>query len=140
GEFAHAVAVLVGMAVAPELGFQFPVGAVAFAQAAFHHLDGQRISAQIAVLFAEVIAHYAIDDEAAVHAFRCGERLPAGQIAPLVGADDAAGLDPLQMRREPADDIGARRIGGADFARRAGHLPDPRADAVHLVEIGEHAF
>src|ERR1035438_5897607 len=41
GEFAHAVAVLVGVAVAPELGFQFPVGAVGFSQAAFHYLDGR---------------------------------------------------------------------------------------------------
>src|ERR1017187_8683822 len=54
GEFAHAVAVLIGVAVAPELGFEFLVGAVGFRQAAFDHLDGQRSSVQIAVLFAQV--------------------------------------------------------------------------------------
>src|ERR1035437_10144527 len=81
GEFAHAVAVLVGMTVAPELGFEFLVGAVGFPQAAVHDLDGQRSVAQDAVLLAEVIAHYAIDHEAAVDAFRGSEGLPAGQIA-----------------------------------------------------------
>src|ERR1035441_7986148 len=60
GEFAHAVAVLVGMTVAPELGFQLLVGAAGFPQAAVHHLDGQRSVAQVAVFLAEVIAHHAI--------------------------------------------------------------------------------
>src|ERR1035438_2463159 len=64
GEFAHAVAVFVGMTVAPELGFQLLVGAAGFLQAAVHHLDGQRSLAQVAVFLAEVIAHHAIDDEA----------------------------------------------------------------------------
>src|ERR1019366_8451532 len=128
GEFAHAVAVLIGVAVAPELGFEFLVGAVGFRQAAFDHLDGQRSSVQIAVLFAQVIAHHAIDDEAAIHPFRGGEGFAAGQIAPLVGADDAAGFDPLEVRRKPADDVGG------------GRLPDQGADGVHLVEIGEHAL
>src|ERR1039457_3934831 len=53
GELAHAVAVLVGMAVAPELGFEFLIVAAGFAQAAFRHFDGQRILAQVAVLLAE---------------------------------------------------------------------------------------
>src|SRR5262249_13835586 len=39
GEFAYAVAVVVGVAVAPELGFQFLVGAMGFPQATAHHFD-----------------------------------------------------------------------------------------------------
>jgi hypothetical protein len=85
---------LVGMAVIPEFASS-AVGAVGFAQAAVFHADGERRGAQVAVLFAEVIAHHAIDHEGAVDALGGGESLAARQIAPLVRADDAAGLEPL---------------------------------------------
>ena len=97
GELAHAVAVLVGVAIAPELVLQLAVGAVRLLQAAVSHRDGQRLVAQVAVFFAEVIAHHAIDHEGAVHALGRGEGLAAGQVAPLVRADDAAGLEPFEF-------------------------------------------
>ena len=93
-----------------------------------------------ALLFTEVVAHHAIDHKDAIHAFRRGEGLAAGQVAPLVRADDAAGFEPFQLGREAAHNFGAGGIGGANFAGGAGHLPHLRADAVHLTEIGAHAF
>src|SRR5581483_6434263 len=102
--------------------------------------DGQRRLAQIAVFLAEVIAHHAVDDERTVDAFRAGEGLATGEVAPLIRTDDAAGFQPFQIRREAPHDIGARRVGRTDLARLAGHLPDTRADTVHFVVIGPHAL
>ena len=56
------------------------------------------VALQVAVLGAEIIAHHAIDHERAVHFAGGGEDFAAGQIAPLVRADDAAGLEPLVVR------------------------------------------
>ncbi len=102
--------------------------------------NGQRRLAQIAVLFAKIIAHHAINHERAIHAFGRGEGFAAGQIAPLVRADDAAGLEPFELRRKAPDDVGARGIGGANLRGGAGHLPNLRADAIDFFEIGAHAF
>ncbi len=98
GELADAVAVLVGVGVAPEILFQFAVGGMRFSQAIALHLDGQRILPQAAKLRAEPIADDAIDHECSVDLARSGEHLAAGQVAPLVGADDAAGLEPAIVR------------------------------------------
>ena len=110
------------------------------AQAVAADLDGQRRLAQIAVFFAEIIAHHAIDHERSIHALGRGESFAAGQIAPFVRADDAAGLEPFELRRKAAVDLRAGGIGGANLLGRAGHLPHLRADAIHFGEIGAHAF
>src|SRR5581483_8851459 len=53
GEFADAVAELVGMAVLPELIPQFVVGAASLAQTAVLHANRERSRAEIAVLLAQ---------------------------------------------------------------------------------------
>src|SRR6185369_16497033 len=95
---------------------------------------------EVPVFLAEVIAYHAVNDESSVDLLRSGEGFAAGQVAPFVRADDAAGFQPSQIGRKSPGDVGARGIGRADLARRAGQLPDLCADAIDLVEIGAHAF
>src|SRR4051794_31906280 len=100
GEFADSVAVLVGMAIGPELIPQLTIIGFGFDETIALNLDRERRIPEIAVLLAEVVPYYTIDDKDAVHFERCGEGLAARQIARLVRADNAAGLEPLQIRRK----------------------------------------
>src|SRR5262249_2625727 len=98
GELAHAVAVLVGMAIPPEIVFQPAIRRVRFSQAiAFDPYSQWRLP-QVSILLAEIIAHHAVDHERSFHVLGTSEGLAARQIAPFMRADDAAGLQPLQLR------------------------------------------
>ena len=66
-----------------------------FLQAIPFNPNRQRSLAKIAVLGAQIIADHAIDDERPVHFTRSSEDFAAGKIAPLLGADDSAGFEPL---------------------------------------------
>ncbi len=112
GKLADAVAVFVGVGVGPEILLQRLVLAEDLGDAIVLHADGQRLALEIAVFVAEIIADHAVDYVHAVHFARRGEDFAAGQIAPLVAADDAAGLDPAIVRVERAGEVAA----GGGFA------------------------
>src|SRR4051794_16647967 len=84
GELAHAIAVLVGMTVVPELLFEHLVAAVRFDEAAVADDDSQRRLAKIAIALAQIVADHAIDHEGAIDALGCGEGLTSRKIAPFV--------------------------------------------------------
>ena len=65
---------------------------------------------------------------------------PPGRLPHLCGLMMPLVLSHFRLRRKAPHDVGAGGIGGADLPRRAGHAPDLRADAIHFVEIGAHAF
>ena len=84
---------------------------------------------------AEIVADHAVHDEGAVHLAGSGEDFAARQVAPLVRADDAAGLEPFVTGIELCADIGACGGGGADSSglasrgrARAGSA-DPRRES-----------
>ena len=97
-------------------------------------------SLQVGILLAEIIADHAVDHEGAVDFAGSGEDLAAGQIAPLVGADDAAGLDPLVVRVQVGGEVAARRVFGAHLFRLGDDVDDLLAEGIHAVEVGAHAF
>src|SRR5258706_1207453 len=55
GKLAHAVAVLVGVSVLPEVVFQFAIVRVRLSKPVLLHVDGQRILAEVAELRAQII-------------------------------------------------------------------------------------
>ena len=117
GEFTHAIAVLVGMGIGPEVLLQLFVLTECFAQPIRPHANRERLVAQIAELLTEVIANDPVDNEGSVHLARCGEHFAAGQISPLVAADKPAGLEPLVIWIQIGDQVGAGcRLGRNAFS------------------------
>src|SRR5229473_5576612 len=98
GKFAYTIAVLVRMGVAPEVAFQLAIDGMGLSQPVTLHPNGQRIFPQAAKLRAQPIAHNSIDHKCSVALARSSKHLAARQVAPLVGADDAAGLEPAIFR------------------------------------------
>ena len=96
GELADAVAVLVGVAVVPELLLEILTVAVRRLQASAGDLQGQRAGAQVAVLGAEVVAGGAVADKHAVDAQRRGEHFARRQVRPVAAVDQAARFHPGQ--------------------------------------------
>ena len=140
GKFAHAVAVVIGMGVAPELVFEGAVPGMDLADAVALDADGERFLLQLAVFRTQVIAHHTVDHVGAVHFRGRGEHFPAGQVAPFFRADDAAGLDPTVFAREVGLEAGSRRSFRADVLGAPSHLPHLAAELIHLAEISTHAF
>src|SRR5262249_23220731 len=89
-ELADAVAVLVGVAVVPELALEIGARAARGPQRAAGNLEGERRRAQAAVLGAEVIAGGAVADEPAVDALRRREHFARRQVRPVAAVDEAA--------------------------------------------------
>ena len=73
------------------------------------------MSLEVAVLCAQIVADYAVDDERSVDFARRREDLAAGQVAPFLRGNDAAGLEPLVVRIEVGGKIGAGRGGRANL-------------------------
>ncbi len=108
GELPDAIGVLVGVGVLPERVLERLVRAVRLDQAVALHDDGEGRVGEEAELVAQVVAHHAVDHERAVHLAGRGEDLAAGQVAPLVGADEAARLDPPVVGVEIGDEVACR--------------------------------
>ncbi len=92
------------------------------------------------VLLAQEIADHAVDDQRAVDVAGRGEHFAAGQVAPLVGADQAARLQPLVVRIERRGEVAAALGRRAHFLRVADDVDHFRAEAIDLVKIGAHAL
>src|SRR5215813_11332325 len=76
-------------------------------------LNGEWIRLQITKPFAQVITDYAVHHKHAVSVHGCGENFAAWQIAPFVTCNDAAGFEPLKLRRKLGHELGAvRRFAG----------------------------
>ena len=82
-------------------------------QTALAHGNRERRVLERAVAIAEPVADDAVDDERAVHVSGGGKDLAARQVAPLFRGNQAARLDPLQVRIE----IGANVAPGGVVAR-----------------------
>jgi hypothetical protein len=109
GELADPVGVLVGVRVAPERVFEVLVVARRLDQAVVPDDGGERRVTEQPEAVAQVVADHAVDDERAVDAAGRGEDLAAGEVAPLVGADEAAGLQPAVVGVEVRHQVGAGR-------------------------------
>src|SRR5271154_6312199 len=94
-ELADAIAIFVRMGIFPELILEFPIFRVTLNSAIFLHAPGPRPGSEIAVLGAQIISHHAINDKRPVHFAGRSEDFSSRKIAPLIHADDAAGLHPL---------------------------------------------
>ena len=114
GDLADAVGVFVGVGVGPEVALEVLVFAGDAGDAVAFDIDGEGVSAEDAVTGAEEVADDAIDDEDAVDLAGRGKTLAAGEVAPLLGADDAGGLEPAILRVELGVDVGSGGRGGAD--------------------------
>src|SRR5262249_9736622 len=68
------------------------------------------------------------------------EDLTAGQITPLFGADNAAGLKPAICRIEFSSEIGSGSSGRGDSSRFGYHTQDLLADSVNPSVVGAHAL
>ena len=97
GEFPNAVAVLVRAGVGTKFVAQILVFRLQRADPIIFHFDGKRVGFEIAEAFAEIIAHYAINDEHSVSVHRRSENFAAGKVAPFVRRNDPAGLKPFQL-------------------------------------------
>src|SRR6266513_5270109 len=76
-------------------------------------LNCEWIRLQITESFAQVITDYAVHHKHTVGVHGRGENFAAGQIAPLVTCNDAAGFEPFKFRRKLRYELGAvRRFAG----------------------------
>src|SRR5205823_14399748 len=96
GELADAVAVLVGVAVRPELALEVAARAARGRQASACDLERQRRLLEVAVLRTEVVARRPVADEGAVDARRRREHFARRQVRPVARADQPAGLHPRE--------------------------------------------
>ena len=137
-ELADAVAVLIGVAVRPELALQ--VGAIGTrrGQAAARHLERQRRRGQIAVFRSEVVARRGVADERAVDGRRRREDLARRQIRPVARADEPARLDPGERRIERRSERGPFGRFHAEAAGAAHPLAQPLAQRVDAPVVGAH--
>ena len=140
GELAYAVGVFVGVCVGPEVALEGFVLAGDLGDAVAFNVDGEGLVTEDAVTGAEEVADYAVDDEDAVDFAGRGEALAAGEVAPLLGADDAGGFEPAVVGVEFGVDVGARGGGGADVGGGADLVEDVLREAVDGEEVGSHAL
>ncbi len=107
GELAHPIAVLVCARIRRKFIQQFFVRTLHVDDARLFDFNRQWRLLQIAVLGAEIIAHDTVAYKHAVDRERRREDLAAGEVAPLIGRDEAAGLDPFQIGRHLRHDVRA---------------------------------
>ena len=62
---------------------------------------------QITKSFAQVVTDHAVHNKHAISVHWRGENFAAGQIAPLVTCNDAAGFEPFEFRRQLRYELGA---------------------------------
>src|SRR5579884_796676 len=103
GELADTVAVLVRMAVTPEVVFKLTIGRMRLDKAAVANFERQRRGSEVAVLLAQIVADNTVDNKRSVHIERRGEGFAPRQVPPLIRADKAAGFNPFEARREIGD-------------------------------------
>src|SRR5260370_19504929 len=106
-ELAYAITVFVGVAVVPEFLFEVFALTLDMLEAGAFDFEDQGRALQVSVLAVEVIAGGGIADEGAVDAGRGGENFAGGKIGPVKRAEEAAGLDPVQARRQKGGACGA---------------------------------
>ena len=104
------------------------------------HFDRERRRLNVAISFAKIIADHAVDDENAVAIEGRSENLAPGQVAPFLGRDDPARLDPFQGWRKIGGEIGSRRGAAGDALGATDAFDEPLAEDVDGHEIGPHAF
>src|SRR5580658_483359 len=139
-KFAHAIAVLVGVGVAPEILFQFRIWGVRLNHAISLHSNGQRMLTQTPKLGAKPIAYDAVNYKRSVDLTGRGKNFSAWQVPPFVRANDPAGFHPAIIRIQIRNQIGARRRFGSNLLRSAYHVDDLDANAVHLQKVGSHSL
>src|SRR5215468_10976614 len=139
-QFAHAVAILVRVAILPEFFFQIFSRTVDTDQSPALNLHHQRRGLQISILPVEVGGRGCSAHKRAVHGRRSSKDLARRQIRPILRADEPAGLHPIQLpvkvRAERRTGIGLHRQSlGALHA-----LAQPLTQFVHLTVVGTHAL
>ena len=139
-EFAHAVRVLVGVGVGPERVFEILVGAGCGHQPVLLDLERERSIGEHPEARAQEVADHAVDHQRAVHLARGREDFTAGQVAPLVGADEPARLQPLVVGVERGGEVAAAGRGGAHLAGHAHYVDHLLAQAIDLQVVGAHAL
>src|ERR1700688_4150725 len=96
GQLTDAVAVLIGVAIFPELLLQILAGTLGVNEAGFLDLQNQGRGLQVAVLAIEVIAGGGITDKSAVHGRGSGKNFTCGKIRPISRTDQSAGFYPIE--------------------------------------------
>ena len=98
-ELADAIGVLVGVRVLPEVVLELLVLAVRLDEpVVLDRAASAAIAARLPNCSQRIVADDAVDDERAVDVAGRREDLAARQVAPLVGADEAARLEPAVVR------------------------------------------
>src|SRR6478752_9787766 len=111
-----------------------------FDQAIAFDLDGQRILAQAAKLGAKPVADDAIDHKRSVDFAWSREDFAARQVAPFIGTNDAAGLDPAVIWAQVGGEIGPGWSLGAHLLRWPHRFDNLGTDAIYFEKVGAHAF
>src|SRR5580693_208159 len=106
-ELAHAITILVGMGVAPEITLQVMVRGMSLNYAIALHPNSQRILSQTAKLGAKPITDDAINYKRPIDLARCRKDFSSRQVPPLIRADDPARLDPAIVRIQIRHQIGS---------------------------------
>src|SRR5258708_15101304 len=140
GELSYAVGVGVGVGVGAEVGLEVLGRGGDAGDAVALDVDGQGSVAEDAVAGAEVVADYSVDYEDSVDLCGGGEALAAGEVSPLLGTDDAGGLEPAIFAGELGVDVGAGRGCRSNVGCGAGLIEDGLAEAVDGLEVGAHAL
>jgi hypothetical protein len=107
GELADAVAVLIGVAIIPEIFFQVLAVAINGSQTGIFDRESHRRGLQVAVFAVEVVTGAGIADKSAIDGGGSRENLAGGKIGPVARADEAAGFDPVKMAIEMCGKRGA---------------------------------
>src|SRR5438093_5653403 len=94
GKLTHAIAVFIGVTVAPESLLQLAIFRTCLGETIAFYRDRQRMFPQIAERRAQPVADDSVDNECSIYFARRGEHFSARKVAPFVRADNAAGLDP----------------------------------------------
>src|SRR5579871_131185 len=139
-KFPDAVAVLVRMRVRPEVALQTRVRRRCADEAIAFDRQRQRRRVEQSVPLAQPVADDAIDDKGAVHFERRREDLAARQVAPLLRADETAGLDPLVGRRQRGRQIAAASTRRPNVCGAGNNLEHATAQRIDLGEIRAHAL
>src|SRR5207245_11716728 len=84
-EFSHQVAILIGMGVAPEIGFQFAIIRMGFRKPVTLYMNGQRILSQAAELCAQVVSHHAMAHSRSTQCSVTSKDYVSWQVSPVVG-------------------------------------------------------
>src|SRR5216683_1699234 len=137
GELSYAVGVGVGMGVGPEVALEVLVRGGDAGDAVALDVDRQGSVAEDAVAGAEVVADYSVDDEDSVDLRGGGEALAAGEVSPLLGADDLGGdVDHVGVAHAAAIDYVRHLHAAAEFVGLDLDGEDADLRALHVGEDG----